>query len=225
MPCAGFNRHRNASSAPLLRDDRMNSPPATPLKQPNPNAAMDAKTMAAAAGAAGVAAAIACSKTCAADAGGGDTVRHLYRAPGLPPPRGDVTPRRFRSTRACTAQAGRPGTRGPRRRRLRRCMAAARRPRVGSHAPAARALAVPARACPTPRRLSRPVASAVRAADQGPPRPAARGSVRRHSRMAGTAAAWLAGTSPAPRPAACAPHCRRQRRVSGTAARAVRTAE
>ena len=65
----------------------MNSPPATPLKQPNPNAAMDAKTMAAAAGAAGVAAAIACSKTCAADAGGGDTVRHLYRAPGLPPPR------------------------------------------------------------------------------------------------------------------------------------------
>ena len=63
------------------------SPPATPLKQPNPNAAMDAKTMAAAAGAAGVAAAIACSKTCAADSGGGDTVRHLYRAPGLPPPR------------------------------------------------------------------------------------------------------------------------------------------
>ena len=65
----------------------MSSPPATPLRQPNPNAAMDAKTMAAAAGAAGVAAAIACSKTCAADAGGGDTVRHLYRAPGLPPPR------------------------------------------------------------------------------------------------------------------------------------------
>ena len=49
---------------------------------------MDAKTMAAAAGAAGVAAAIACSKTCAADAGGGDTVRHLA-------PLGIVSPRQF----------------------------------------------------------------------------------------------------------------------------------